>query len=99
MARFTVLVKLTTQAGRRAKLVDAFARYIEATTEETGTLAFRVFNDEKDDNVVWVFEDYEGDEAVATHLSSDAFHELSMTIEALSSSPIEINQIAEAAAK
>jgi quinol monooxygenase YgiN len=71
MSKIALLAKLPIQAGKRDEFVDAFSAMFPVVEEEQGTLAYVVHTDDKDENVVWVYELYADDEALALHSGSD----------------------------
>ena len=71
MAKPSVFVKLTAQPGKRDELVAAFAPMLAATADEAGTEIYSIHLDKADEDVVWIFELYTDDDALAIHSSSD----------------------------
>jgi quinol monooxygenase YgiN len=76
MAKPSMFVKLSTQPGKRADLLAALDTMLEAVQAESGTQVYTVHTDNADENVVWIFELYENDEALAAHSSSAAMQTL-----------------------
>jgi len=80
MANPSMFVKLTAQPGKRAELLAAFAPMLDAVAAEPGTLVYSINTDDADADVVWVFEQYADDAALASHSSSDAMKALMGTM-------------------
>jgi|GEM_PF-6529790 len=62
-----MLNKLTVRRGERAELVDAIRPVFADVADEPGTLAFLVFEDLSDPDVVWVQEIFADEEAKRAH--------------------------------
>jgi len=69
----SVIAKIPCQPGTRDDLVAAFRDYFPQVEGEEGTLVYAISTDNADPDVVWVYELYPSDDALAAHSGSDAF--------------------------
>lgn len=76
MAKVAVVAKLTAQEGKRDELATALKVMFDAVEQEPGTLTYLLHSDNSDADVLWFYELYTGDDALASHSSSDAFKSL-----------------------
>ena len=72
MAKTSMFVKLTTKPGRRADLLAALDNMLLAVNEEEGTEIYAFNLDAADENVLWLYEQYTDEAALAAHSSSEA---------------------------
>jgi quinol monooxygenase YgiN len=68
----TLIAKLTAQPGKRAELIEALRPVIKGTEAEEGTLTYVLFEEPKDEDVLWFHEEYTDDAALAAHGSGEA---------------------------
>ena len=71
MSKIAMMAKLAVQPGKRDEFVDAFSSMFPVVADEPGTLAYVLHTDDQDENVVWVYELYADDQALADHSGSD----------------------------
>lgn len=71
MAQTVILAKLPLRPGTRDEFIAAFSAMFPVVADEDGTLDYTLHTDAKDENLVWVYERYASDEALATHGGSD----------------------------
>jgi quinol monooxygenase YgiN len=71
MAKVSVVAKLTAAPGKRDAVVDVLRDVVAATEKEAGTLVYAM-NVEKDSEVIWFFELYADEAALAAHGGSEA---------------------------
>ena len=71
MAKVSVVAKITAAPGKRDEVVDALKGVVAATEQEPGTLVYAL-NVEKDSDVIWFFELYTDEAALAAHGQSEA---------------------------
>jgi quinol monooxygenase YgiN len=71
MAKVSVVAKLTAAPGKRDAVVDALKDVVAGTEQEPGTLVYAL-NVEKDGDVIWFFELYTDEAALAVHGKSEA---------------------------
>ncbi len=74
--RIGLLVRIPVVAGMRPAALDVLNRYIDDLHTEPGTEAFLVCIDPSDENVVWLYEWFRDDDALAAHRESPLFHQL-----------------------
>lgn len=66
-----VVAKITAKPGRRDDLVAALREMLAHAETEPGTLEYKLHTDRADADVVWFYERYDSDEALAAHGTSD----------------------------
>lgn len=71
MSTIAVLAKLPVQPGKRDEFVAAFASMFPVAEDEPGTLVYVLHTDDKDENLVWVYEQYHDEAALNEHSGSD----------------------------
>jgi quinol monooxygenase YgiN len=72
MSKVAVVAKITAAPGKRDELVTALAELVKATEDEPGTLIYALNTDKGNDDVVWFYELYTDDAALAAHSGSEA---------------------------
>ena len=80
MTRINVLAKITAQDGKRADIVAGMAPMMDHVETEEGTLKYILMEDSKDENVVWVYEEYADQASFDAHSSSDTMKALGGSI-------------------
>jgi quinol monooxygenase YgiN len=73
MTKVGVIAKIPCQSGKRADAVAALAELVAATEAEAGTALYILHQDNKDENVIWMYELYDDQSAVDAHMASEAF--------------------------
>ena len=76
MSKISVLAKITTQDGKRGDVLAGMAPMMDHVETEEGTLKYILMEDSKDDNVVWVYEEYADQASLEAHGSSDVMKAL-----------------------
>jgi len=71
MAQLSVIAKLTAKAGRRDELVDKLRALVAVTESEPGTLVYSLSVSSSEPDVIWFFELYPDQEALAAHSGSE----------------------------
>jgi len=71
MPKVAVVAKLTAAPGKRDEVVDVLKDVVAATEQEAGTLVYAM-NVEKDGDVIWFYELYTDEAALAAHGGSEA---------------------------
>ena len=71
MAKVSVVAKIVAAPGKRDEVVDVLKDVVAATENEPGTLVYAM-NVEKDSDVIWFFELYADEAALAAHGGSEA---------------------------
>lgn len=74
--RVGLFVRLVCRPGGRATVLDAVNRYMDGLSAEPGTEAFVLAVDPDEADIVWLYEWFRDDEALAAHRTSEPFHEL-----------------------
>lgn len=80
MAKTGLIARLPTQPGRRDEVIATFDAMLTQVAGEHGTEHYIVSKDSGDENLLWVWELYSDDEAMAAHSSSDAMKALLKTM-------------------
>ena len=100
MAKKALLAKLTTQDGKRDQLLAAIADQAMANAAgEPGTEIYAAHKDENDPNVVWFYELYSDEAALAAHGSSEGLKEFGKSIRDLMAGRPELIHLEPASAK
>lgn len=71
MSKIVVLAKLPVKPGARDEFVEAFSSMFPVVAGEEGTVTYTLHTDDKDPDLVWVYEVYADEAALAAHSSSD----------------------------
>jgi quinol monooxygenase YgiN len=93
------VAKLTAQPGKRDELVAALKTLLDATQAEPGTLIYAMHTSNNDDNDVWFYERYAGQDALKAHSTSDTMKSIGPTLAGLLGAPPEIFLLTPVAAK
>lgn len=72
MSKVSIIVKLPLKPGSRDAFVEAFTPMIDAVNGEAGTELYVLNFQNDDEDVVWFYELYADDAAMATHSGSEA---------------------------
>jgi quinol monooxygenase YgiN len=76
MPKPAMIVKLTAADGKRDELVAVLEKIFPQVEQEPGTEAYVLHADAGDANVVWFYELYSDNDALASHGKSDAMKEM-----------------------
>lgn len=71
MSKIAMLAKLPVQPGKRDEFVAAFSSMFPVVDDEPGTLAYVLHADDQDEDLLWVYELYADEQALADHSGSD----------------------------
>jgi quinol monooxygenase YgiN len=72
VAKVAIIAKLTAAEGKRDELESLISDIgMKNVAEEDGTEIYALHRDKGDENVLWFYELYSGDEALGIHGSSD----------------------------
>ena len=74
--RQALIVRLNAQAGKRAALLDLLNTYADGLAEEPRTEMYMVSVDPDDDDLVWLYEIFQDDDAEKEHRKSQGFADL-----------------------
>lgn len=85
--RLGLVVRLESRPGMRLPLLDCLNRYADQLNEEPSTEAFVVSLDPDDENIVWLFEWFLGEDGLNQHRTKPAFAKLMEEMPDLLSSP------------
>jgi quinol monooxygenase YgiN len=72
MAQIAVIAKITAQPGQRDEVVEVLRDVVSATDREPGTLLYAMNVDKADEDVIWFYELYTDDAALAAHGGGEA---------------------------
>lgn len=78
--RQALIVRLTAQEGQRASLLELLNNYADGIGEEPGTELYMVAVDSDDENLVWLYEIFQNEDAEIAHRQSMGFAELMMKL-------------------
>jgi quinol monooxygenase YgiN len=73
VADISIIAKITAQPGKRDELATAMKELVEAVRQEQGTLQYILNADNKNEDVLWMWELYEDAAALEHHSGTDAF--------------------------
>jgi quinol monooxygenase YgiN len=71
--RIGILVRIPVLPGLRAAALDVLNRYVDDLDSEPGTEAFMVCVDPQDEDVVWLYEWFRDEAALAEHRDAPLF--------------------------
>ena len=72
MAKVAVIAKITALPGMRDEVVAVLNDVVAATGDEAGTLLYAMNLDKAEEDVIWFYELYTDDAALAAHGGSEA---------------------------
>ena len=91
MSTVSVIAKITAVEGKRAELAEARGPMIDhVEANEPDTLKYIMSLDAADENVIWMYEEYANEEALAAHGGSEAMKELGMALRPLAAGRPEL---------
>jgi quinol monooxygenase YgiN len=85
--RRSLLVRLTSQTGMRAALLDVLNTYADGLAEEPGTEVFVVSLDPESEEIVWLYEIFKDVDAENAHRTSSGFATLMAVLPQLLDGP------------
>ena len=80
MSNIAVIAKITAQPGKRADVVAGMASMMDHVETEPGTLKYILTEDQAQEDVLWMYEEYTDQAALDSHGSSDAMKALGGSI-------------------
>ena len=92
-ARFGAVLQLTAAEGKRDELIRVLTNYSNTLDGEPGTTLFAAAADATDDHVVWLWEEFQDEQAVRDHFQHDFFHALQMELDDLLSGPSAVRPL------
>jgi quinol monooxygenase YgiN len=90
MTTISVLAKLTAQEGKRDDIVAGMGPMLDHVESEEGTQTYILMEDAKDENVLWLYEQYATREAFDDHSGSDVMKAIGGTIGGFLAAPPEL---------
>ncbi|MDQ3738495.1 MAG: antibiotic biosynthesis monooxygenase [Actinomycetota bacterium] len=72
MSQVGVIARIPVQPGKRHEVVAAMDILIDSANGEVGTQFYVLHEDQKDPDVLWVYELYADADALDTHMNADA---------------------------
>lgn len=72
MAKVSVIAKITALPGMRDEMVTVLSDVATAAQDEPGTELYAMNLDKSDENVIWFYEVYADEAALAAHSGSEA---------------------------
>jgi quinol monooxygenase YgiN len=88
--KVAVIAKLTANPGQRAELAEAVMGGLSTALGEAGTEYYILHEDATDENVLWMYELYTDQAALATHGTSDGLKAMGMASRPFAASRPEI---------
>ena len=80
MSQISVIAKIPAAPGKRDELAAALQTALETAKGEAGTRYYILHTDDKDADVLWMYEMYESQADLESHMGSDAFKALGPAI-------------------
>ncbi|MGI9645095.1 MAG: putative quinol monooxygenase [Ilumatobacteraceae bacterium] len=80
MSKISVVAKVTAQDGKRADLVAGMGVMMDHVENEPGTLKYILMEDAADENVVWLYEEYDNRGSFDAHAGSEVMKSLGESI-------------------
>ncbi|CAB4877187.1 unannotated protein [freshwater metagenome] len=80
MSQVTIIAKIPAAPGQRAQLAAAMQVALDTATTEAGTRFYILHEDAVDADVLWMYEMYEDQDALAAHSGSESFKALGPAI-------------------
>ncbi len=91
MSKVAVIAKITALPGKRAELIEAMGPMMDhVEANEPDTLTYILTEDTGDDDVIWMYEEYANQEALAAHGTSEAMKEMGMALRPLAGARPEV---------
>lgn len=78
--KVAVIAKIPARPGQRDDLAKALSTALETAKGERGTIYYILHTDDKDADVLWMYELYESQTALGEHMGSEAFKALGPAI-------------------
>jgi len=72
MSKVAVIAKITTVSGERDAVVEVLREVVAAVGTESGTLVYAMNTDRTNPDVIWFYELYTDEAALAAHGSGEA---------------------------
>jgi quinol monooxygenase YgiN len=88
------VLQMTARPGKRDELIKVLTNYAGTLDGEPGTTLFAAALDPNDDDVVWVWEEFDSLDAVREHFEHDFFRALQLELADLLASPAAVRPLA-----
>lgn len=99
MAKTAVIAKITAADGKRDELAAGLQKMLPVVEGEDGTEIYALHADKNDENILWFYELYTDEGALAVHGSSDGMKETMGGLRDLFGARAEIIMLDPVAAK
>lgn len=86
-----VVAKSYAKADKLERLLELSKEMVEATVKEEGCISYELFQDIKDASSLVIVEEWESEEALSRHMSSEHFKRLIPQMNELREKPSEVN--------
>src|SRR5215204_1052018 len=80
MSAVACIAKVPSAPGKRAELAAALQAALGNVEQEAGTRYYILHEDDKDENILWMYELYEGQSDLEAHMRAPWFAELGPAI-------------------
>lgn len=90
MANVAVVARIPAAPGKRDELVGALQTALDHTESEPGTRYYLLHTDDKDADLLWVYELYESADDLKAHMAAEWFKELGPTLAPLMGGRLEL---------
>lgn len=75
MSTVAVIAKVPVQPGKRDEVLAAMTALVDLARGEDGTTTYVVHQDQRDADVIWVYEQYTDSDALDAHMNAEAMKE------------------------
>lgn len=86
-----VIARIPAKPGQRDALIEALQPMLDAAQAESGTLTYIFHTDAADPDVVWVYEQYTDNDALAVHGGSETMKSIGPTLAEFSGGKAELH--------
>ena len=94
-----VIARIPAKPGQRDALIKALQPMLDAAEAEAGTLRYIVHTDGGDPDVVWVYEQYTDNDALAVHGASETMKSAGPAIGEFAGGKVELHFLAPVGGK
>ncbi|MDT4937982.1 MAG: Antibiotic biosynthesis monooxygenase [Pseudonocardiales bacterium] len=92
-SKFGAVLQMTTAPGSRDEVLRILDNYGNTLDGEPGTTLFAVAADAGDEDVVWIWEEFEDEDAVRGHFEHDFFRALQLELGDLLAGPAAVRPL------
>ena len=68
-----IVVKKYIREGKVEQAIDLYEQLVEASRKEEGCIAYNLYQDEEDKNILFIIEEWENKEVLEKHNESEHF--------------------------